>query len=370
MGTASITGGLTWLKYITTVVVHSYTQHMGHAVFVISQQELVGFPPRKPKLQGSTGHSISLELDVERVMQALVSVLLVYCTVVCASQEDDQLVTASVFRRELNRAKDAMVTTMFKIFYPGHTPSHPAASCKEILQLAPQSPSGLYWLRGTDNRPRHMYCDMERSCKGVAGGWMRVASIDMNDTSSTCPSGLKTLTSPQRVCANNTASGCSSTVFSVQGVEYSQVCGKIIGYQFGSTDGFYRFTLSQVLNDIEREYVDGVSVTHGTNPRKHIWTSVAALHEDLQSVPHYKYTCPCTLSNRIPPANPQPQVPTFMAMTTFVIPAVSNISRKFSMEMILSGMVLDVVHSVPAVTGTLHHGSGKRSLLLLVMTLR
>ena len=138
----------------------------------------------------------------------------------------------SQLRRELNRAMHAMVVTVFEMFIPGYTLSHPASSCKEILQLAPQSTSGLYWIRGTDNRPRQMYWDMERSCKGVAGGWMKVASIDMTDTSSTCPSGLRTLTSPRRLCAMNIDGiGCSSALLPVHGVEYSQVCGKIIGYQ-------------------------------------------------------------------------------------------------------------------------------------------
>ena len=53
---------------------------------------------------------------------------------------------------------------------PGLTPSRPATSCMEILQLAPQSPSGLYWIRANEHDVKHMYCDMERSCKGVAGG--------------------------------------------------------------------------------------------------------------------------------------------------------------------------------------------------------
>ncbi|CAI8054236.1 hypothetical protein GBAR_LOCUS29628, partial [Geodia barretti] len=88
-----------------------------------------------------------------------------------------------------NETVKNLVSKVSLLLVPGHTPSHPACSCKEILQLAPQSPSGLYWISGTDNKPKHMYCDMERSCKGVAGGWMRVASIDMTKTGSTCPSG-------------------------------------------------------------------------------------------------------------------------------------------------------------------------------------
>ena len=63
---------------------------------------------------------------------------------------------------------------------------------------------------------------------------MKLVSIDMTDTSSNCPSGLRTLTSPRRLCATNIdGAGCSSVVFPVQGVKYSRVCGKIIGYQDG-----------------------------------------------------------------------------------------------------------------------------------------
>ena len=169
-----------------------------------------------------------------------------------------------------------------RLITPGLKSSNPAYSCKEILQLAPESPSGLYWIRGTDNQPKRMYCDMKRTCKGIAGGWMRVASIDMTDTSSRCPSALKTLTSPRRLCAKGIdAPGCSSVVFPVQGVEYTQVCGKIIGYQQSSTDAFDRIISGQNMPDTN--YVDGISMTHGKNPRKHIWTFAAALHSITRS---------------------------------------------------------------------------------------
>ena len=37
----------------------------------------------------------------------------------------------------------------------------------------------------------HVYCsDMTLSCGGVTGGWMRVAELNMTDTSQQCPSGL------------------------------------------------------------------------------------------------------------------------------------------------------------------------------------
>ena len=94
----------------------------------------------------------------------------------------------------------------------GRSSSHPATSCKEILELAPSSTSGLYWIRSSDHSAKHMYCDMERSCKGVGGGWMRLASIDMRDSSHQCPHGLRTLQQPRRLCAMNIDSAGIHTV--------------------------------------------------------------------------------------------------------------------------------------------------------------
>ena len=105
-----------------------------------------------------------------------------------------------------------LLSQVLHLVQPGQTPSHHATSCKEILELAPSSPSGLYWIRSSDHSARHMYCDMERSCKGVGGGWMRLASINMRDSSHQCPHGLRTLQQPRRLCAMNIDSGGIHTV--------------------------------------------------------------------------------------------------------------------------------------------------------------
>ena len=131
---------------------------------------------------------------------------------------------------------------------------------------------------------------------------MRLASIDMTKTGSTCPSGLRTLTSPRRLCAKNIdVGGCSSVVLPVQGVEYSRVCGKIIAYQQGSPDAFR----PTIFHNIDSNYVDGISLTHGKSPRQHIWTFVAALHEYNA---HPDDVCPCTNTRNTPP----PSVPGFI----------------------------------------------------------
>ena len=201
----------------------------------------------------------------------------------------DRLSTLQLVQQQMN---NTILQEVRSLHLPGSTPSHPAASCKEIKELSPTAPSGYYWLRGTGDSSVHMYCDMSRSCGGITGGWMPVTKIDMRNTSDSCPHGLKTLTQPRRLCAMNIAGGgCSSASFSVQGVQYTRVCGKIIGYQQKSPDAFVRYYNNRRLT-IDDQYVDGISLTHGHNPRKHIWTFAAALHE--VSTIHPQTLCPCT----------------------------------------------------------------------------
>ena len=83
--------------------------------------------------------------------------------------------------------------------------------------------------------------------------------------------------------------GCSSAVFPVEGVEYSRVCGKIIGYQQKSPDAFYPYN-HRSQTSINSYYVDGISITHG-QPRKHIWTFAGALHEHNS---RWQHVCLCT----------------------------------------------------------------------------
>jgi hypothetical protein len=70
------------------------------------------------------------------------------------------------------------------------------------------------------------------------------------------------------------------------------VCGRIIGYQFGSPEAYN--TGSSI--DSNSHYVDGVSLTHGSS-RQHIWTFAAARDE----VSGY---CPCSKTSQhfLPPA--------------------------------------------------------------------
>ena len=105
--------------------------------------------------------------------------------------------------------------------------------------------------------------------------WKRVVFINMTDPKQVCPHGLHLITKPLRMCGRNATSDfvCNSTTFSVGGSSYSKVCGRIRGYQYGSTFTFLLYFNYTGMNTIEKAYLDGVSLTHGpSGKRQHVWS--------------------------------------------------------------------------------------------------
>ena len=170
---------------------------------------------------------------------------------------------------------------------------NPAKSCHQIKEFVPESPSGYYYVKQNTGPALSVYCDMTRSCRGVSGGWMKVANFDVNNSSHSCPGGLQLLTDIKRRCVMpNDSAGCASTMFNLHGIPYQRVCGKVIGYQEGTTDALANFVGS---HSIEGAYVDGVSLTHGHNPRHHIWTFASA-QDESDFYGSSILVCPCTNS--------------------------------------------------------------------------
>ena len=195
--------------------------------------------------------------------------------------------TLNALRSEIRNIKDTQMeehNELKKMIRKGSHPN-PASSCSDLLQ---DSPSGEYWILGKTNHPKKVYCDMTRTCCNTTGGWTRVANLDMTDPSQQCPDGFRLVTrttAPLRTCGRPGPAGCVSTTFPVHGIKYSQVCGRVIGYQDRSPDAFERY-----YANIDDYYVDGISLTHGQSPRQHIWTFAAAVDETQSNI----YTCPCT----------------------------------------------------------------------------
>ena len=133
----------------------------------------------------------------------------------------------------------------------------------------------------------HGACD----CGGP--GWRRVAYLNMFDPTQTCPPAWELITTPRRSCGRPSSAGgivCNSAMFPTQGIQYSQVCGRIIGYQVGHPEAFVAGNIGNPQT-IDGAYVDGVSLTYG-NPRQHIWSFACAIDERGGV-----NRCPCTDTN-------------------------------------------------------------------------
>ncbi len=219
-------------------------------------------------------------------------------------------------REEINRLLEPIRLQLDYHFpVPLGFQTKPAVSCKELHEGYPDAPSGYYWI-GQSGSPVSVYCDMTGTCGDLTGGWMRVANIDMTNTSQQCPSGFKQTSSPKRVC---TLGSSFSTSFSVHQVEYSRVCGRVVGYQYRRPIAFH-YTQYINYNNIDNfNYVSGVSLTHGQNPRKHIWTFAGASDEGT-SYPSFK--CPCINTNISPPS----RIPSFVGSDYFCDTALTTYS--------------------------------------------
>ena len=146
---------------------------------------------------------------------------------------------------------------------------------------------GVHTIQNSTGQTVSVYCTTQSRCCNTAGAWTRVAYLDMTDSTHICPQGFTLRTDHgKRTCGRITGRGCTSITYTTHGLQYSRVCGRIIAYQYSSPDGFH--TLSR--DSIDDTYVHGVSITHGENPRKHIWTFTAALDETRAN----RHTCPCT----------------------------------------------------------------------------
>ena len=167
------------------------------------------------------------------------------------------------------------------------------STCKDIPE---DHPSGYYWIHNHSS-PVRVYCDMMSricSCNFTGlGGWMRIANLNMTDSNQTCPDGFRLVSRtepPLRTCGRP-GPGCTSTTFLIHGIEYSRVCGRVVGYQYGHTDAFAQYTYHFEQVTIDSDYVDGISLTYGQSPRQHIWTFAAALDEAESCGSHN--SCPC-----------------------------------------------------------------------------
>ncbi len=176
---------------------------------------------------------------------------------------------------------------------PGADDFNPASSCQQILDCDPSSPSGDYWLETLSGTQLLRTCDMNITCGNVTGGWLRIVNVDTRVNGVQCPGTLGEVgfSGGLNVCRRTAEEAGCSEAFFITNTSYSQVCGKVIGYQVAATDTFGPNTRSRGIDDA---YLDGVSLTYGFSPRNHIW-SFAAGHTEAATF--LFSNCPCTNIN-------------------------------------------------------------------------
>ena len=129
------------------------------------------------------------------------------------------------------------------------------------------------------------------------GMWYSIASTDMTDPQQQCPTGWREYKNGSvRACGRPISSllNCANISYTT-GHQYSKVCGRVIGYQIGTPHGVF------ITREIDENYVDGVSITYGKNPRQHIWTNIAGLTENSTLTRRRNCHCSDFLGRQPPP---------------------------------------------------------------------
>lgn len=175
-----------------------------------------------------------------------------------------------VFQRNLQQVQNDIGNSLQRA---GYTISSCAA-------LPPFFTPDYYWIGNSFSLNRYSYCDVTIPCGSK--GWRRVANLDMNNHTHSCPIGFQqdhNLQFNLRTCIRaHSLIGCNGVGFNTGPSSYSRVCGRVIGYHSGSTNAF---DPTQTINDA---YVDGVVLTHGhTSQRQHLWTFAAASDEEFDT---------------------------------------------------------------------------------------
>lgn len=128
-------------------------------------------------------------------------------------------------------------------------------------------------------------------------GWIRISDFNLeNNIEDPCPGGWNRYnTNGIHHCGRPSGEQCQSANFSTNSVRYSQVCGRLKGYQYGQTSAFFQSTNTP---DIDSSYLDGISITRGT-PREHVWSFAAGYSAGAGSGALFR--CPCVDGSTAPP---------------------------------------------------------------------
>ena len=181
----------------------------------------------------------------------------------------------------------------------GECESNPASSCQDVMDRGP-AVTGTYWIKKCDGTTTQVYCTMNNPCGcNSTGAWMRIGLLNMSDPTAQCPSGMDLIADP-RSCSRNVQPGnCASFFYDSNFLQYNRICGRATGYGESSPDAFNPYIRNRGYT-IDDPYFDGISITYGFSPRKHVWTFAAGVTDTGDGTSQ----CPCsspTYTGTVPP---------------------------------------------------------------------
>jgi len=118
------------------------------------------------------------------------------------------------------------------------------------------------------------------SCQGIKGPWRRVANLNTSDANSfsECPSRLIRESDPLSCKYHYFNPGCVSIRYETGTSSYSKICAKMHARYSGSPDAFQNFGGVRNPSTYEENYLVGVSLPYGRNPRTHVWSFAALVN--------------------------------------------------------------------------------------------
>ena len=167
-----------------------------------------------------------------------------------------------------NKPSPYIVTTAKNVWRNGTT-------CEIIFNTDPSNPTGYYLILDPPHGIiRLMYCDMSQIMINPGGGspggkpggnpgtkhknmrlcgedgpWTKMGYLDMSDSRQTCPSNWQEYnTGGIRTCQRSVHSCDSVIIHNLNGTQYTEICGRVVGYQYGKTNAVSQNAQIQYVN--------------------------------------------------------------------------------------------------------------------------
>ncbi len=159
----------------------------------------------------------------------------------------------------------------------------PASSCAKIYESNETAQNGNYFVPDEDTT---VFCrfDLATLATPNMNGWQLLTLFDMNDPDTICPSQLRfdEVRGMRHCRKNDGTTGCVS-IFYPHNRPIKRLYGRVHGYHSGTLD----IEDDQFNRGIDGTYIDGISLTYGQSPRRHIWSFISYLSAAFPN-------CPCS----------------------------------------------------------------------------